>query len=117
VGSLLSVGVYTDPEHMSLALTDALVCLEMPFFAIAHVSQDSIAEVSHFALMSGTLHLQQYAFQASDYIDHSLQYSVSGCERRRVVTTEDLTTSCIRPGCLSTMRFATHLASRMYGRT
>lgn len=32
------VGKYTDREHMSLALTDSLVCLEMPLFAIAHVS-------------------------------------------------------------------------------
>jgi len=35
---------------MSLALMDSLICIEMPFFAIAH----------------------QYAFQASDYIDTSV---------------------------------------------
>lgn len=32
------VGPYTDPEHMSLALVDSLICFEMPIFAIAHVS-------------------------------------------------------------------------------
>jgi hypothetical protein len=38
---------------MSLALMDSLICIEMPFFAIAH----------------------QYAFQASDYIDPSITYA------------------------------------------
>lgn len=47
---LTSVGPYVDPEHMSLALVDSMICIEMPFFAIAH----------------------QYAFQASDYIDTSV---------------------------------------------
>jgi hypothetical protein len=35
--SAKTVGAYRDAEHMSLALTDSLVCLEMPMFAIAHV--------------------------------------------------------------------------------
>lgn len=37
------VGVYTDPEHMSLALVDSLICFEMPIFAVAHVSPHSHA--------------------------------------------------------------------------
>ncbi|KAE8540818.1 hypothetical protein D1P53_003182 [Cryptococcus gattii VGV] len=53
MGAIKKVGPYTDPEHMSLALVDSLICFEMPIFAIAH----------------------QYAFQASDYIDHDLVYA------------------------------------------
>ncbi|ADV25362.1 conserved hypothetical protein [Cryptococcus gattii WM276] len=53
MGAIKKVGPYTDPEHMSLALVDSLICFEMPIFAIAH----------------------QYAFQASDYIDHNLIYA------------------------------------------
>lgn len=53
VHAIKRLGAYTDAEHMSLALTDSLLCLEMPFFAIAH----------------------QYAFRASDYIDHNLTYA------------------------------------------
>ncbi|BEI82503.1 hypothetical protein CcaverHIS002_0303710 [Cutaneotrichosporon cavernicola] len=49
-GFIKSVGPYTDPEHMVLALVDSMICIEMPFFAIAH----------------------QYAFRASDYIDSSV---------------------------------------------
>ncbi|KIR40176.1 hypothetical protein I313_04097 [Cryptococcus deuterogattii Ram5] len=53
MGAIKKVGPYTDPGHMSLALVDSLICFEMPIFAIAH----------------------QYAFQASDYIDHDLVYA------------------------------------------
>ncbi|WWC87838.1 uncharacterized protein L201_002732 [Kwoniella dendrophila CBS 6074] len=53
VKAIKRVGPYTDPEHMSLALVDSLVCFEMPIFAIAH----------------------QYAFQASDYIDENHIYA------------------------------------------
>jgi len=35
----LLVGAYTDNEHMSLALTDSLVCLEMHFYAVSHVGR------------------------------------------------------------------------------
>jgi hypothetical protein len=45
------VGAYTDKEHMSLALTDSLVCLEMPFFAIAHVRR----EIRSAVMRHGTL--------------------------------------------------------------
>ncbi|GMK56614.1 hypothetical protein CspeluHIS016_0304540 [Cutaneotrichosporon spelunceum] len=51
-GIIKSVGPYTDPEHMVLALVDSMICIEMPFFAIAH----------------------QYAFRASDYIDSSVTH-------------------------------------------
>ncbi|KAJ3480439.1 hypothetical protein NLI96_g8346 [Meripilus lineatus] len=46
-GAITKLGPYTDPEHISLGLTDTLICLEMPFFAIAH----------------------QYAFSTRDYVD------------------------------------------------
>ncbi|KAI0083895.1 organic solute transporter Ostalpha-domain-containing protein [Irpex rosettiformis] len=48
---IVKLGPYTDSEHISLALTDALVCIEMPFFAIAH----------------------QYAFSTVDYVDKHLK--------------------------------------------
>lgn len=36
VGAITKLGPYTDSEHISLGLTDTLICVEMPFFAIAH---------------------------------------------------------------------------------
>ena len=57
---------------MSLALYDSLICFEMPIFAIAHVTVFySLASVPSDAA------IQQYAFQASDYINHSLKHAVS----------------------------------------
>jgi hypothetical protein len=52
VGAIKKLGPYTDKEHISLGLTDTLICLEMPFFAIAHLS----------------------AFSHRDYIDKKLAY-------------------------------------------
>jgi hypothetical protein len=52
VGAIKSLGPYTDKEHISLGLTDTLICLEMPFFAIAHLA----------------------AFSHRDYIDKKLAY-------------------------------------------
>ncbi|KAL4255529.1 Organic solute transporter subunit alpha/Transmembrane protein 184 [Pleurotus pulmonarius] len=36
-GAIKSLGPYTDAEHISLGLTDTLICVEMPFFAVAHM--------------------------------------------------------------------------------
>ncbi|KAG2136944.1 DUF300-domain-containing protein [Suillus bovinus] len=36
-GVISKLGPYTDSEHISLGLTDTLICIEMPFFAIAHM--------------------------------------------------------------------------------
>ncbi|KAA1477820.1 DUF300-domain-containing protein [Dentipellis sp. KUC8613] len=36
-GAISRLGPYTDSEHISLGLTDTLICLEMPIFAIAHM--------------------------------------------------------------------------------
>jgi hypothetical protein len=52
VGVIKRLGPYTDKEHISLGLTDTLICLEMPFFAIAHFA----------------------AFSHRDYVDKKLAY-------------------------------------------
>ena len=52
VGAIKKLGPYTDKEHISLGLTDTLICLEMPFFAVAHLA----------------------AFSHRDYIDKKLAY-------------------------------------------
>ena len=51
-GAITKLGPYTDAEHISVGLTDTLICLEMPFFAIAHM----------------------YAFSHTDYIDSKVSY-------------------------------------------
>ncbi|KAG8995291.1 hypothetical protein FRB94_002171 [Tulasnella sp. JGI-2019a] len=48
-----NIGPYEEPEHISLALIDSLVCFEMPIFAIAHM----------------------FAFSHTDYIDKNTQYA------------------------------------------
>ncbi|CCO38025.1 Transmembrane protein 184 homolog C30D11,06c [Rhizoctonia solani AG-1 IB] len=52
VGVIKHIGSYTDVEHISLAITDTLICYEMPLFAIAH----------------------SYAFSTSDFTDPSVQH-------------------------------------------
>ena len=52
-GAIRQLGPYTDGEHISLALTDSLLCFEMPLFAIAHI----------------------YAFSSRDYEDKTTQYA------------------------------------------
>jgi hypothetical protein len=52
LGAITKLGPYTDKEHISLGLTDTLICLEMPLFAIAHLA----------------------AFSHRDYIDNKLAY-------------------------------------------
>lgn len=37
MGIITRLGPYTDSEHISLGLTDTLICIEMPFFATAHM--------------------------------------------------------------------------------
>ncbi|KAK7442768.1 hypothetical protein VKT23_020796 [Stygiomarasmius scandens] len=37
IGAIKKLGPYTDSESISLGLTDTLICVEMPFFAIAHM--------------------------------------------------------------------------------
>lgn len=47
-----------------MAIVDSLICIEMPFFAIAHVGCLEPPLANH----------QQYAFKASDYIDMRLNH-------------------------------------------
>jgi hypothetical protein len=47
VGVITKLGPYVDAEHISLGLTDTLICIEMPLFAIAH----------------------NYAFSFTDFVD------------------------------------------------
>ncbi|THH09689.1 hypothetical protein EW146_g8614 [Bondarzewia mesenterica] len=51
-GAIKRLGPYIDKEHISLGLTDTLICLEMPLFAIAHM----------------------YAFAYTDYIDKHVAF-------------------------------------------
>ncbi|OBZ78333.1 hypothetical protein A0H81_01686 [Grifola frondosa] len=51
-GAIKKLGPYTDNEHISLGLIDTLICLEMPFFAIAHM----------------------YAFSTRDFVDPHTAY-------------------------------------------
>lgn len=51
-GAIKRLGPYTDSEHISLGLTDCLICIEMPFFAWAHL----------------------YAFSFKDFVDPSRSY-------------------------------------------
>jgi len=50
---IFTVGPYTDSEHIALAISDTLICFEMPCFAIAHM----------------------FAFSHTDYIDKGIQYA------------------------------------------
>ncbi|KAG9096268.1 hypothetical protein FS749_008801 [Ceratobasidium sp. UAMH 11750] len=52
IGLIKRLGPYTDVEHISLAITDTLICYEMPLFAIAH----------------------SFAFSISDFVDSSTQH-------------------------------------------
>ncbi|KAG7091858.1 hypothetical protein E1B28_008259 [Marasmius oreades] len=51
-GVIVKLGPYTDNESISLGLTDCLICVEMPFFAIAH----------------------QFAFSHTDFIDRNKSF-------------------------------------------
>lgn len=46
------LGPYTDSEHISVGLTDTLICLEMPLFAVAHM----------------------YAFATRDFVDPRMSF-------------------------------------------
>ncbi|KAK0521170.1 hypothetical protein OC842_006868 [Tilletia horrida] len=52
LGLITRIGPVADPQYLSIAITDILICLEMPFFAIGHL----------------------YAFSARDYIEKSSYY-------------------------------------------
>ncbi|KAI6037489.1 DUF300-domain-containing protein [Pisolithus marmoratus] len=47
LGAITRLGPYTDNEHISLGLTDTLICFEMPFFAAAHMYAFSYRDFIH----------------------------------------------------------------------
>ncbi|KAL4063857.1 DUF300-domain-containing protein [Scleroderma citrinum] len=47
LGVITRLGPYTDSEHISLGLTDTLICFEMPFFAAAHMYAFSYRDFIH----------------------------------------------------------------------
>lgn len=51
-GAITKLGPYTDSEHIALGLTDTLICLEMPLFAVAHL----------------------YAFSTRDFVDPHIAF-------------------------------------------
>ncbi|KAG8720238.1 hypothetical protein FRC09_009875 [Ceratobasidium sp. 395] len=72
VGFIKRLGPYTDVEHISLAITDTLICYEMPLFAIAHsfafsTSDFTDSSVHHVARMP-FLHALRDAFGLLDVV-------------------------------------------------
>ncbi|KAJ1304993.1 hypothetical protein OPQ81_000036 [Rhizoctonia solani] len=72
IGVIKHVGTYTDIEHISLAITDTLICYEMPFFAIAHSYAFSTADFTerstHHVARMPFLHALRDAFGLLDVI-------------------------------------------------
>ncbi|KAF8598955.1 DUF300-domain-containing protein [Ceratobasidium sp. AG-I] len=71
-GFIKRIGPYTDVEHISLAITDTLICYEMPFFAIAHsyafsTSDFTFPSPNHVARMP-FLHALRDAFGLLDVL-------------------------------------------------
>ncbi|CAE7060655.1 unnamed protein product [Rhizoctonia solani] len=72
IGVIKHLGTYTDTEHISLAITDTLICYEMPFFAIAHSYAFSTADytepTTHHVARMPFLHALRDAFGLLDVI-------------------------------------------------
>ncbi|KAH7338471.1 organic solute transporter Ostalpha-domain-containing protein [Rhizoctonia solani] len=72
IGVIKHIGSYTDVEHISLAITDTLICYEMPFFAIAHSYAFSTADftepTTHHVARMPFLHALRDAFGLLDVI-------------------------------------------------
>ncbi|CAE6488576.1 unnamed protein product [Rhizoctonia solani] len=72
IGVIKHVGTYTDVEHISLAITDTLICYEMPLFAIAHSYAFSTADftehTTHHVARMPFLHALRDAFGLLDVI-------------------------------------------------
>ncbi|CAE6405312.1 unnamed protein product [Rhizoctonia solani] len=72
IGIIKHLGTYTDTEHISLAITDTLICYEMPFFAIAHSYAFSTADyteyTTHHVARMPFLHALRDAFGLLDVI-------------------------------------------------
>lgn len=69
------LGPYTDVEHISIAITDVLICYEMPFFAVAHTfafsHKDYIDPLTHYAARMRFWYAVRDAFGLKDVIEDS----------------------------------------------
>ncbi|KAG7447667.1 DUF300-domain-containing protein [Guyanagaster necrorhizus] len=74
-GVITKLGPYTDSESISLGLTDTLICMEMPFFAIAHMFAfsytDFINKDKSFVARMKVSYAFRDAFSSLDVIEDS----------------------------------------------
>lgn len=67
------LGPYSDVEHISIAITDVLICYEMPFFAVAHTfafsHTDYIDPLTHYAARMRFWYAARDAFGLKDVIE------------------------------------------------
>ncbi|QRV78155.1 Organic solute transporter Ostalpha [Ceratobasidium sp. AG-Ba] len=72
IGLIKRLGPYTDVEHISLAITDTLICYEMPLFAIAHsfafATSDFTDPSPHHVARMPFLHALRDAFGLLDVV-------------------------------------------------
>ncbi len=72
-GAITKLGPYTDSEHISLGLTDTLICFEMPLFAIAHMyafaTRDYVDPDAMFVARMPVFHAFRDAFGLRDVIE------------------------------------------------
>ncbi|PVF93319.1 DUF300-domain-containing protein [Serendipita vermifera] len=69
------LGPYTDVEHISIAISDVLICYEMPFFAVAHMfafsHKDYIDPLVHYAARMRFWYAVRDAFGLLDVVEDS----------------------------------------------
>ena len=72
-GAITRLGPYTDSEHISLGLTDTLICLEMPLFAIAHMyafsTRDFVDPRTSFVARMPVFYAARDAFGFKDVVE------------------------------------------------
>ncbi|KAI0711759.1 organic solute transporter Ostalpha-domain-containing protein [Earliella scabrosa] len=72
-GAITKLGPYTDSEHISLGLTDTLICFEMPLFAIAHMyafaTRDYVDPDTTFVARMPVFHALRDAFGLKDVVE------------------------------------------------
>ncbi|KAH9940275.1 organic solute transporter Ostalpha-domain-containing protein [Amylocystis lapponica] len=74
-GAIKKLGPYTDNEHISLGLTDTLICLEMPLFAVAHLfafaTRDFVDPHVAFVARMPVVYAARDAFGLRDVVEDS----------------------------------------------
>lgn len=69
------IGPYHDVEHISIAISDVLICYEMPFFAVAHMfafsHTDYIDPLVHYAARMRFWYATRDAFGLRDVVEDS----------------------------------------------